>query len=964
MQVRSCGKVCLLCNLITNVSKLISIDIQCFKLFLEAIAYGNDSPDRVAKQTILLKYLKAETPPEDDRSAIYLTELIQTWGFAAQSNNEGLLSALPALLALLLKTISSLIDFRDYGVLLCKTLLRKDQLKLFDRALTANKTKEHLISPCLRLLTEIVSFDGGSSARSLYLHRDISFKRLEIFLRMRKQSPGSTADDQRRPSVRRNAQKYLLANLRLQDPVAKADILSQSKIVRGLLEDLSDDPPEAICDVLGVLKKNVVSDESLPRIAKSRLLTDWTLSRIATLYGYDQDGDDLGEIPDIKALAHAFLLFVCTSLNHGVLVAQRGWYPPGAAASDAIADVNDDSAGIAELASQDRYTNRVPVRNTTLAAFLQVLRPYASSLQSDLALAIFEAAPELVADYFFKKKNFSFDPKLSATWIGYAAFLFSTIRLPIPSYKGLLEGADRPFPPVSIVIESILPQTLNHKSLTKCLNQNTSLITLFAIRLMTIAFQKLEKVLVFYSSPDSSNGSQRYKQQKQAALSLKAEFCRRCAEMKHVIAVFRNCSRENFVLREAVSRLLALYYKVIPQIALDEKFDISVVLSEALTNLGSGDRDVQDSGLCRLELKHLLDIAHRSPDMRWWQEPGMFVSKRLIGVANNTLVESMSLSPFTTILRLHINATGLGLEDNVRALLGAIIRDNAILQQATETSSLDALLASLGCYGDWRASDTVYGFLDNCILRLVRKPIKYCGDVANIANISSSGDETQGTENITISLLLIVILEQWSFLVNTAKATDLISVAHWLARYLEFSKHIGEDLFVLHHIRDQLRIKVQDKDCRLILKNALAVPRKIRLPDMVDGKAISTGPETDTSLGVARQRPLLIWDSISNSVLPSAPPDEAEDYPGLNRWTQKDLSNAVEENAVGDLLLCLCSKEEEVRRQAILNLRILMRKLEVSEAHPTVLYSLNSAGIGVQRMATDIPAFRRSHRDR
>ena len=537
---------------------------------------------------------------------------MQTWSFATQSNNDGLLSAIPAVLALLLKTISNLIDFREFGIQLCKTLMRKDQIKLFDRGLTANKTKEFLISPCVRLLTEVVSFDGGSSARRLYLQRDVTFKRLDIFLSMRKKSPDTAPEDPRKPSVRQNALRYILANLRLQDQNAKGDILSQPKLIRAVFQDIRDDSANMIHEILSTIKKSVALDATLSRTVKSRLFTDWTLTRIAGLYGFEEDETLLDGRPAVQDSAHAFLLFICTTIDHGVLVPQSGWYPPGTDVPSNDPDTEETPLGVDQQTWHGRYTDKVPVRNTTLALFIQGLRPYASTSQRELILAIFQIAPELVADYFFKKKSFSYDPKLSATWIGYSAFLFSVAQLRVPD-RNLINIP----PPVSIVIENILPQPLTQKALTRCLNQNTSLITFFAASLLIASFSKLESVLLLFHPEERPDTVWEH-----ARVRLKAEFCKRSPELKHVVAAFRSCPKDSVMLREALLRLLAMYYKYIPQVALDEKFDISIALSHTLHGIELTKEDLENKGVRMMELDHLLEIAHRSPDMQWWQKPG------------------------------------------------------------------------------------------------------------------------------------------------------------------------------------------------------------------------------------------------------------------------------------------------------------------------------------------------------
>ncbi len=76
------------------------------------------------------------------------------------------------------------------------------------------------------------------------------------------------------------------------------------------------------------------------------------------------------------------------------------------------------------------------------------------------------------------------------------------------------------------------------------------------------------------------------------------------------------------MLREAIARLLTLYYKIVPHMALDEKFDISVALCAALQEHKPEAKGLKGQGMQLLELDHLLDIARRSPDMNWWHKTG------------------------------------------------------------------------------------------------------------------------------------------------------------------------------------------------------------------------------------------------------------------------------------------------------------------------------------------------------
>ena len=89
-------------------------------------------------------------------------------------------------------------------------------MKIVARGLSREKWKAYIISPCLRLLTEIVSFDGGALARQLYQKRDLTFdtKILSRNLHVRERRDDLTDEAKKKPTIRSNAVRYLLPNLR------------------------------------------------------------------------------------------------------------------------------------------------------------------------------------------------------------------------------------------------------------------------------------------------------------------------------------------------------------------------------------------------------------------------------------------------------------------------------------------------------------------------------------------------------------------------------------------------------------------------------------------------------------------------------------------------------------------------------------------------------------------------------
>lgn len=557
---------------------------------------------------------------KEPNEASCFPEIVQTWNFAEHSNNESLLSTIPSVLALFLKTISSRLEFRDFGLAFCRFMLFKEQLKLLNRGLTAGKSKEHLISPCIRLLTEMVSFDGGIVAQATYAKRDITFKRFDAFLIARKVSPEEEAKNRGKPTLRRIAQRYVLANFKFQNASAKDDIISQGKIIRAFLEDIRRDSRDIVIDIIRTLDKHIISDSTLTRHVKSRFLNRWNLERLVTLYGFEKEpGEAEKQQASVPDEIHKFLMKVCTDSEKGVLLSETGWYPTGSNPDSLLADGEGTiDLGLDSPVYLDKYQQSVPVRNGNLSALAHVLRPESDILQMQLLLEIFKAAPELVAEFFSKHTMFTADPKPTPSWLGESAFLFSTVQLDVPENFGWKSGLPAMPPPVSIVIESILPRPLTQKVLTRCLNQNTDVVTLFAIRIVTIAFKKLQKVLEIFHA-DREVGQSLWSQ---AASNLLTEFSRRCPTMKDVISLFRQTAKDNLQQQEAIAELLSLYYEVVPTIAFEEKFDVSLTLVEVLRSLDDNANSTEDTETLLSLLQHILVIARQSPSMRWWQKPG------------------------------------------------------------------------------------------------------------------------------------------------------------------------------------------------------------------------------------------------------------------------------------------------------------------------------------------------------
>ena len=864
------------------------IGINKFKDFLQSIGQVEDENEKAKKLGVLKALCDSQISRTggDNDEAVCFPDLIQTWDFADNNNHESLLTVVPSVLALFFKTVSSQLEFREFGLALCKFLLQKEQLKLFNRGMAAVKTKEHLISPCIRLLTEIVSFDGGATARLLYTRRHVTFKRLEVFLTPNKAQLEDASDDSSsKPTLRRNAQRYVLANLKFQQASAKSDLIEQNKAIRVLFEHVRKDPRDIVLEIIKASERDVAGDTSLSRNAKTKFFSRWNLERLVTLYGYDRESEEPN--PNGISIAnevHKVLMNICTKTELGVLLPQTGWYPSG---SDPDSLPTEDDAcielGLDSAVHVDKYGESVPVRNGTLSYLIQTLRPDMDSLQIQLLVAIFKAAPELVADFFTKKTMFIADPKPIPSWMAESALLFSTVQLGVPANCGWKDKLPVMPPPVSVVIENILPRPLTQKIMTRCLNQNSEIVTLFAVRILTIAFNKLRAVLKIFNA-DHGAGQTFWSQ---ATSKLVAEFCRRCPAMKDVILLFKRTDKDDLQQQEAVAEFLACFYEVVPDIALEENFDVSLVLVDVLKRLETPNLSSDDSESLLGQLQSALKIAQQSASIRWWQQPA-----------------SMQYSAFTSIFKVFVDAPNKDSLQEIGNLLSTVLVGNSILQSSP--SLFASLLSSFG-ESESEQLNSQLSFFDNCICRLAKKPVHY-QDLIGSMSPNAAG---------SVSPLFAAISEQWPFVVKNGDDAVESAVGSWIARALGKFKQAGENSKALKSVRDSCVDATENKKTKSVLKKAL---KGIDEADDDEQDEIMQ----DASQALPDQEAKTDLNDVFGSL-----PVEGTTHKALQRWDKEDVEMSVEQGHIAELILCLCSEHEEVRRQAFQSLSRFMVKLKV-----------------------------------
>ncbi|KAI1434441.1 ribosome 60S biogenesis N-terminal-domain-containing protein [Xylaria sp. CBS 124048] len=879
--------------------------LQSFKTILDSIV--NNDEKKPKHMQILLDFLRSTKPREvEDEVPVYLPDVMETWSMASQMNNENIMSAVPVVLALLLKVVSGHVDLISYALGLGRTLLQKRQQELIAKNLSADKGKDFIISPTLRLLREAICLDGGALAAPIFRARANTFKSLARNMGLRYIGDGE--EDPKRPSVRTNATRLLLSCLKLLHNEAKRDLLLQKDLVAALMRNLRDDPHFLISEILDVLKTSVVKDKKLAKEVKIKILNANSLIKIASLYGYSkepahaEDGTE-GKPLSVEDAAHEILLAACTDSTVGICRSEQGYYPEGVAPDAFMPDADSGSHmdfSFDAIPWMNKFGNDIPVRNMLLAEFIESLRPWSSTKQTELLLAIFKASPELTARYLLHKKSFTFDPKLTATWIGYAALLYSVVQLPIPPFFGRPNDYAAVPPPTSVVLDNVVPPPMTMKAIVRCLTSKSKLTSFYAIRLLVLALEKFARALEMHREAATSPKSV----WQEAARRLTDEFSRRIPDVKDVISCYRTLGEEDVLQREAVTRLILLYYEVIPQLALKAKFDVSPVLLAATQKMEGSNRTGEDMVMSLLELEHLCAVAKYSPSMRWFAR-----------------TPEMPTSPFTTLLRLYVEKSTALSGDTLSQILSHVANEYQLVESTrSQLSGLDPLILALKKVG---SIDLVtWSFLDNCAERCSRTPTKYLEMIEQHMEKAN----VDGQSNIRTCPLLMSIAEQFPFSMSSSPEKGALkTLAALLGKYLRYSLDAGVSRAFLNSISSLLVAAVGDKKLgakMTLSKRSSTTNEDVEMTDAEPESAPQPNIEVEDG-SETRLSPQEVEDRLAVPVVTSK-------ENSLLKWSTKPPEELVEEGHAASLILLLSSEHASIRKEALTNVVKMAAKIKES----------------------------------
>ncbi|PSS02308.1 ribosome 60S biogenesis N-terminal-domain-containing protein [Coniella lustricola] len=879
--------------------------LQSFKVFLDRIlAEDGASDDQVQ---ILRGYIESTKRQDGEFETTYFPDIMETWSYAAHTNNDNIMSAVVVILALLLKFVSQRLELTADGLGIGRTILQKRHQELLARNLSMDKSKEFIISPTLRLLREVICLDGGSLAKPVFRARNLTFKSLARNMGIRYLGEG--VEDVKRPSARTNAIRVFLSALKFLHTEAKVELLSQKEIPLALTKSLRDDPPSLIIEILDTLRNHVLKDEKLPAQVKGKLLNSMALSRFASLYHYEHNSAKENAKITVEDAVHAFLTTACTSPTAGILRSQTGYYPRHVDPDDIALPSTEDEVepGLESITWMNEFKEDVPVRNVLLADFIKSLKPHSSLKQSELLLAIFDAAPELVAKYFIQKQSFTFDPKLSATWIGYSAFLYKAIQQPIPDFFGHKNSYARVPPPTSILIDNILPLPLSRKIIVKCLAQKSELVPFIVTRLLVIAMQKLETALRFHKEAMSTKNRSMWSE---SARRLIDEFCQRAPGTKEVISCYRGIGAMDLLQREAASRLLRLYYEVIPQVALMAKFDVSPYLVQAIKSLDMEQESDEDRNLRLVELEHLLAIAGYSPGMRWFAKS-----------------QGLPVSPYVALLKVLVTApAGVSLE-GLRTSLAAVAEEHQLTQPVSGNASplLDALQSIKGST-QLSTSEAFWLLIDNSASRCATAPIKY---LEMGQEFSSNPTGSEAAASTVVSPFALAFAEQLPFTISAATDNDLALLAQFVATYLTQLKSEARHENLITRLRERIELAFEAKPSAAKLLKKFMKKSHVSRELQSWGADFSAGNNDKTPSPTTKHDGACLSLNELNEIL-HVPWTGDPDASVLSRWAHKEADELIEEGYAASVVSLLGSEHISIRKEALVTLSKMAIKIRES----------------------------------
>lgn len=365
------------------------------------------------------------------------------------------------------------------------------------------------------------------------------------------------------------------------------------------------------------------------------------------------------------------MLAICSRPGVGICFRDRGWY-------HREGDLDDP-----ETKNEGENPKKFGrIYNKILSNILRVLKVNEDLRQQELALKILSACPELVTGYlrfifdsfFFSKyasrywssAALTLEPRLSSKWLTNIGFFGNIITLPIPENSFYLQHQlYNPIPPpLSIVIENILPTGNTKNNLSKGLQSTSSLVQHSTALALCKCLMKYHAVRERFLSISKTLGEKEDGQWTRRCGELEREVRKRVPDFMVIIAFGQlkqgptkprlsspdksnnapqsditkpTNSTKDALLAESAQRLLSLYQKCLPSVVAEARFDLGKLLHGFVQEVERQGVDGEDEieiepaeRLSRVQQLHVLSLLREGDHFMWNSKIGKFDDENLM----------------------------------------------------------------------------------------------------------------------------------------------------------------------------------------------------------------------------------------------------------------------------------------------------------------------------------------------
>ncbi|TXT07482.1 hypothetical protein VHUM_03202 [Vanrija humicola] len=722
-------------------------------------------------------------------------EIFNAWKSAEETKNEKLAETAALLLALILRIITPLPFFRTQAVGIVNKLLAPAEQydEQLGRLLQSGK-RENILAG-MSLAAAAIHVDEpdptnlmGGTARGRLAARvwasiteGGSVKGIGKMLGMRRRTKEGAVeygdkDPLDRPDIRHLAIDLILPLL----PIAPFHIFAKG-ILPHIYSGLAQDPPTTVYRVLTAMWAAISGPPpGIARRISLTLLDEAAILNISQLL--ERGAIDPVSGRSVGEIAEGFLLGVTTDPSRGICFADEGWYPRQ------NADVRRRKGLHNRILSNvvKRLGNRTVDDEGRVGGWV---------------IKMFEAMPELVADYW-PHSALSLEPRLDTKWIATMAYVGRVVSLPLPAREKFNQPAPRgtdglSMPPraeppaVSVIVESVLPSPLTKVHLTKGLQNASPLVQHVTSLALARGLQKLAAVQALFASIANELEEGVDGPWVARARELELECRRRVPEVSVIVAFAQKSSTmarpqneddevepsvaaRSAMLTETALRLFGLYYKTLPSLTGEAKFDVGKLLVSS-SSAGAERRArrearegsvISDSGSVG-SIGTLGTVGmgggfgHSRGDVEGFEALSQLHVLRLLSeVRDWSWMNKAAGSQYTYlyhILQLHLSTRNNVTNAMTTTLLHRLLVPSLLFEH--DPVELEIWLNALP-----RISDTVSGpmfiaqqiyllsFLDDCVRRATKAPHKYIEEAAAVVP-NLSGQEVA-------SPLLLTMCEQ------------------------------------------------------------------------------------------------------------------------------------------------------------------------------------------------------------